>query len=410
MRCTPQSAKRSRMKWATSWDMDLLTVVLTIRLPPPVAAPRAARQPPYEPVLMCRACHSGRRVESFGACDLRAVRDPTLRSHPRPGAGPGARRAARRGAAGAGGDALLRALAPPARGRVEREPGRRPRAGRARPARDRRHARAADRHGRALRRGAAQLGRPPPALRARRRGGHARLRGDLARALALAPRGARPAMDDPDVALPGGVRRDHPARDGALPPARVAAGDRPAPSPGAPAAAAVLGAGRPLRPRAARRRTARAAPDPRPHQPPRRRATAVRLDGAQPPRARRPAAAGGPHVDPARAASRARGRGAAEGGRGLSLVGRRTAVRSATPSSGDDARMAATVSDDLAAPHVLLEYALLADGERGILVGPRGEFAWMCFPRWDSEAIFASLIGGGGVFSLTPVARAVWGG
>jgi hypothetical protein len=31
-----------------------------------------------------------------------------------------------------------------------------------------------------------------------------------------------------------------------------------------------------------------------------------------------------------------------------------------------------------AVPHVLREYALLADGERGIIVGPRGDFAWMC--------------------------------
>ena len=31
--------------------------------------------------------------------------------------------------------------------------------------------------------------------------------------------------------------------------------------------------------------------------------------------------------------------------------------------------------------HVLSEYALLADGERGILVGPRGDFAWMSAPR-----------------------------
>jgi len=35
--------------------------------------------------------------------------------------------------------------------------------------------------------------------------------------------------------------------------------------------------------------------------------------------------------------------------------------------------------------HVLSEYALLADGERGILVGPRGDFAWMCAPCWDSD-------------------------
>ncbi|MDX6313912.1 MAG: hypothetical protein QOF44_3376, partial [Streptomyces sp.] len=32
--------------------------------------------------------------------------------------------------------------------------------------------------------------------------------------------------------------------------------------------------------------------------------------------------------------------------------------------------------------HVLREYALIADGERGILVGPRGDFVWMCTPGW----------------------------
>ncbi|MGZ4278697.1 MAG: glycoside hydrolase family 15 protein, partial [Solirubrobacteraceae bacterium] len=61
-------------------------------------------------------------------------------------------------------------------------------------------------------------------------------------------------------------------------------------------------------------------------------------------------------------------------------------------------------------PHVLREYALLADGERGILVGPRGDFAWMCFPRWHSEGILSTLIGGAGSYAVTPVARCVWGG
>ena len=61
-------------------------------------------------------------------------------------------------------------------------------------------------------------------------------------------------------------------------------------------------------------------------------------------------------------------------------------------------------------PHVLREYALLADGERGVLVGPRGDFAWMCFPRWDSGAVFSSLIGGAGVYAVTPQGRYVWGG
>ena len=61
-------------------------------------------------------------------------------------------------------------------------------------------------------------------------------------------------------------------------------------------------------------------------------------------------------------------------------------------------------------PHVLREYALLADGERGILVGPRGDFVWMCFPGWDGGALFSSLIGGQGAFALAPRDRYVWGG
>ncbi len=61
-------------------------------------------------------------------------------------------------------------------------------------------------------------------------------------------------------------------------------------------------------------------------------------------------------------------------------------------------------------PHALRDYALLADGERGALVGPRGELVWMCFPRWDSDAVFSALIGGAGGYAVTPVERFVWGG
>lgn len=62
-------------------------------------------------------------------------------------------------------------------------------------------------------------------------------------------------------------------------------------------------------------------------------------------------------------------------------------------------------------PHVLREYALLADGERGALVGPHGDFAWMCAPSWESDAVFSSLIGGAGTYAVTPVnPRKVWGG
>jgi hypothetical protein len=64
----------------------------------------------------------------------------------------------------------------------------------------------------------------------------------------------------------------------------------------------------------------------------------------------------------------------------------------------------------LGVPHVLREYALLADGERGIVVGPRGDFQWMCFPQWHSDACFASLIGGRGLYSITPTQPFVWGG
>jgi GH15 family glucan-1,4-alpha-glucosidase len=60
---------------------------------------------------------------------------------------------------------------------------------------------------------------------------------------------------------------------------------------------------------------------------------------------------------------------------------------------------------------VLRDYAFCADGERGMLLGPRGDIAWMCAPRWESEAIFSNLIGGGGTYAVTPTAEAfVWGG
>ena len=64
----------------------------------------------------------------------------------------------------------------------------------------------------------------------------------------------------------------------------------------------------------------------------------------------------------------------------------------------------------VAKPHVLREYALLADGYRGVLVGPEGDFAWMCAPRWDSAAVFSSMMGGACSYAVTPRGRFVWGG
>ena len=59
---------------------------------------------------------------------------------------------------------------------------------------------------------------------------------------------------------------------------------------------------------------------------------------------------------------------------------------------------------------MLSQYALLADGERGALIGPRGDVSWMCVPHWDSPAVFAGLIGGAGVYAISPVERHVSGG
>jgi alpha,alpha-trehalase len=61
-------------------------------------------------------------------------------------------------------------------------------------------------------------------------------------------------------------------------------------------------------------------------------------------------------------------------------------------------------------PNVLREYALLADGERGAVVGPRGDLVWMCAPHWDSPSVFSALIGGTGSYVVRPAARHVWGG
>ncbi len=61
-------------------------------------------------------------------------------------------------------------------------------------------------------------------------------------------------------------------------------------------------------------------------------------------------------------------------------------------------------------PHVLRDYAVLADGYRGAVVGPRGDVAWLCVPRWDSAAVLSALIGGPGTYAVTPADRFVWGG
>lgn len=59
----------------------------------------------------------------------------------------------------------------------------------------------------------------------------------------------------------------------------------------------------------------------------------------------------------------------------------------------------------------LRRYALLADGERGALVGPQGEIAFLCAPAWHDDAVFSQLLGGPGAYLVTPADRHhVWGG
>ena len=62
-------------------------------------------------------------------------------------------------------------------------------------------------------------------------------------------------------------------------------------------------------------------------------------------------------------------------------------------------------------PRVLREYAFLADGERGAVIGPDGAIVWLCVPCWDSPAVFAALVGGRGGYAVTPADPwHVWGG
>ena len=70
-----------------------------------------------------------------------------------------------------------------------------------------------------------------------------------------------------------------------------------------------------------------------------------------------------------------------------------------------------TAADAVLTPRVLREYALVADGERGALIGPDGSVAWLCVPRWDSPAAFGGLLGAAGRYTVTPADRwHVWGG
>ncbi len=72
--------------------------------------------------------------------------------------------------------------------------------------------------------------------------------------------------------------------------------------------------------------------------------------------------------------------------------------------------MTTTGHADVGGPHVLRQYALIADGERGALVGPHGDLAFLCAPRWHDDAVFSGLLGGPGGYSVTPADERFVGG
>ncbi|MCI3243284.1 glycoside hydrolase family 15 protein [Streptomyces spinosisporus] len=80
-------------------------------------------------------------------------------------------------------------------------------------------------------------------------------------------------------------------------------------------------------------------------------------------------------------------------------------------SDSDDPTAAPQKADASCPPWALRDYAVLADGERGALVDPRGRIVWLCAPAWQSDAVFSALIGGRGHFAVEPADHwNVWGG
>ncbi|WP_330284751.1 glycoside hydrolase family 15 protein [Streptomyces sp. NBC_00588] len=80
-------------------------------------------------------------------------------------------------------------------------------------------------------------------------------------------------------------------------------------------------------------------------------------------------------------------------------------------SDGGDPTAAPQKADARCPPWALRDYAVLADGERGALVDPRGRIVWLCAPAWHSDAVFSALIGGRGHFAVEPADHwNVWGG
>jgi hypothetical protein len=53
-------------------------------------------------------------------------------------------------------------------------------------------------------------------------------------------------------------------------------------------------------------------------------------------------------------------------------------------------------------PQPLHDYSFIGDGERGAVVDQDGNHVWLCSPGWAGDPVFGALIGGDGVFQVTP--------